>query len=96
MRIVDENLHPFFIECDENNFILREFCTVETGENAGKIYEVTHGYYVDLGWLLRKLSTLILARQNKDVSLQEYIQEYKTVSSKILNVHDTISENRKS
>lgn len=92
MKIQDPVLEPFFIDIEEDQFILRETKQIDTthflskGEEGEK--EVTHGYFVNLGHLIKKLVQIKLSREQKTVTLQEFWQAWVGYSKKLTSTID--------
>ncbi len=79
MKIQDEILHPYFVECEENSYTLKEIQTVQSGDNKGNNYELPVGYFVDFRVLLLYVIKAKLSKQESVVDLKEYLEQYKTI-----------------
>jgi len=88
MKIVDPIIAPFFIECEDKNFILKEAGEKKSGNNIGEKTEDIVGYFVDFGAMLNRIAFLLLVRQNPEsnFTIQEYISEYKKVANALLHI----------
>lgn len=77
----------FFIDADENQFILKEIGTVqdETSKNYGEETVTTLGYYVSLEGALYGLETILQRRtiKIKDITLKEAIKEIRALHDEI-------------
>lgn len=87
MTIRDPSIEPFFIEVEDNEFTLKETCTVSEGENIGNTYEMTRGYFTKLEAALIKAVRIKISREDTTLNLKEfiekYVEEYKIVQNSL-------------
>lgn len=81
--IKDPIIEPFFIDVEEDQFTLRETCTVEKGDNAGNTYEMTRGYFTTLEACIKKIIRTKVARQDEVLTLEQFLDKLKTEYIKI-------------
>lgn len=86
MKIVDDLISPFFIECEDKGFVLKETGVKKTGNNIGEEYEETVGYFVDFGVLLHKIVTMKIARSESVATIKTYISLYKDTKDALLHI----------
>lgn len=77
MKIKDLILEPYELDFDGTQYTLIENC-VSKGENN---YTVTHGYFTDLVWAVKKICQLEISKK-EDLSLKQFIEEWKTLMDK--------------
>lgn len=86
MKIVDDLITPFFIECEDKGFILKETGVKKSGNNIGEEYEETVGYFVDFGLMLHRITTIKIARNESVVDIKTYISLYKDTKDALLHI----------
>lgn len=77
MTIRDNLLEPYFIDFDGVQYTLVENCVSKEGNS----YTVTHGYFIDLVWAVKKICQLEISKK-EDLSLKQFIEEWKTLMNK--------------
>lgn len=77
MTIRDKSIEPFYIDVEEDQFTLREDCTVQEGENKGNTYMQTRGYFTSFEGCVMKIVRIKLARHEEIFSLEEFLNLYK-------------------
>jgi hypothetical protein len=86
MKIEDPLIAPFFIECEDKCFILKERGEKKTGNNIGEKTEDIVGYFVDFGVTLNRIANLLTIRKDITVSIQQYITTYKEIQDALLHI----------
>lgn len=91
MQIVDKDiLGDFVIDVYDDQYILREVKQIDTSHFLSKGVEgekeVTHGYFVNLGSLIKKVIHLKLARQEGVITLQQFWQAWVNHNKKIVDL----------
>lgn len=86
MKIVDDLITPFFIECEDKGFVLKETGVKKSGNNIGEEYEETVGYFVDFGSMLHRITTMKIARNESVVDIKTYISLYKDKKNALLHI----------
>lgn len=93
MKIQDnEILGSFFIEVEPEQFILKETVSIDTTHRLSKgeegEREVIHGYFVDMGHLIKKLVQTKISRNEQPITLQQFWQSWVSYSKKITSLVD--------
>lgn len=92
--ITDPALEPYFITKDEYCFTVKENVAPNTDhfrtQGKGKSYEKSICYYPTFEAALEKISTLKLSQKENYSSIQDYIEDYNTISNQIKNYTDGI------
>lgn len=95
MTIKDEALGDFLIDVYEDQYVLREVKAIDTthflskGKEGEK--EITHGYFVSLEPLVRKVIQIKLSREEKVFTLQEFWQAWVTFNKKIIDMFERLN-----
>ena len=77
MKIKDLILEPYELDFDGVQFTLIENCVSKEGNS----YTITHGYFTDLVWAVKKICQLEISKR-EDLSLKQFIEEWKTLMNK--------------
>lgn len=95
MIIIDKVLEPFQIEVHEDQYILKEIKAIDTTHFLSKgtegEREVNHGYFVDLGVLIKKLIQIKISREEKVMTLQQFWQAWVTFNKQITEKIDSLN-----
>ena len=90
MIIKDSIIDPFQIHVEDRQFVLKERKVYgEKSKKTGE-YLVDEAYHGDLKTMIRPLARRLLARQEAEVTLTEFLVAYKTLLSKIERIVDKI------
>ena len=81
--IQDELINPFYIDVEDDQFTLREKCTVEKGTNAGSTYDMTKGYFTTLDACIRKIVRIKISREDETLTLEQFLERLKAEYAKI-------------
>ena len=91
--ITDPLLEPFFITKDEYSFTVKQNVTSDSShfrsKGKAKTYEKSLFFYADFARALEKIAQVKAEMGNFD-SLEEYIENYKSISINIKNYTDGI------
>jgi hypothetical protein len=91
--ITDPLLEPFFIKKDEYSFTVKQNVTSDSShfrsKGKAKTYEKSLFFYADFARALEKIAQVKAEMGNFD-SLEEYIENYKSISINIKNYTDGI------
>ena len=82
--ITDERITPYKIGLDENQFHLIEEFVTEKGENIGKKYDITKGYFTSFKALLSRVVILLVHNSDYD-SINAYIDACKEKHLDLMN-----------
>ena len=92
--ISDPALEPYFITKDEYCFTVKENVAPNTNhfrtQGKGKAYEKSLFYFPTFEAALERISTLKLSQKENYSSIQDYIEDYNTISNQIKNYTDGI------
>lgn len=81
--IKDSIIEPFYIDVEDDQFTLRETCTVEKGENSGSTYDITKGYFTTLEACIKKIIRTKIAREDETLTLEQFLERYQTECKQI-------------
>lgn len=90
--ITDPLLEPYFITKDDYGYTVKENVAPNSGhfrtQGKGKSYEKSLFYFPTFSMALKRISTLKLSQKESYTSLQEYLEEYNSVSNQIKKYTD--------
>lgn len=92
--ITDPALEPYFITRDEYSFTVKENVSPNSNhfrtKGKGKSYEKSLSYFPTFAAALKKIAMLKLSQKENYTSINDYIEDYNTISNQIKNYTDGI------
>ena len=83
MTIKDKIIAPFEIEVEENQYILYKPVTVNV-KGEPTVQKDVQGYFTSLGNALLRIVNKQMSATEKNVTVKQYMAEYKKVSDSFL------------
>lgn len=82
-KLQDPIIEPFYIDVEDDQFTLREKCTVEKGDNSGTTYDMTKGYYTTLEACIKKIIRIKISREDETLTLEQFLERLKVEYAQI-------------
>lgn len=81
--IQDPIIEPFYIDVEEDQFTLRETCTVQEGSTKGNEYTMTRGYFITLEACIKKIIRIKISREDETLTLEQFLERFKVEYAQI-------------
>lgn len=92
MRIKDSTIEPFFIDVDDNNFIVKDTYVSEGEKTKGQEIETVIGYHMTMENALHRIIRLKVTRNEGVIDLNEYLTRYESISKEVFNAIKHITD----